>query len=403
MLVFNRPERGTYWRAYYLARELCRRGHRATVIATAPQERRRFRVAYEQHGRLALVEAPDMLPGSLRSGWDPWAAWARAAWLRGSQIDLIHAFECRPSVILPALAARRRLGVPLVIDWCDLFGRGGSVEERPNPLVRAALRPVETFFETRFRTQADATTVINHELGARAAALGVDPASIALLPNGCDTAGWELEPREQARAALGLPAHAPLNGYVGAMLARDAALLARAFDALHAQRPDARLVVVGYCNIAVEQLVRDPSTVLRTGPLDTPALRRYLRACTLGWLPLSDSGANRGRWPLKISTYMEGGLPFVTTAIGDLGAFVACYPAGLAAEPSPASIAAQTVALLDDPARAEALGAAGRRLAESELSWASMADVVEDVYCRVLGRQMINQATRQPPVVSNSL
>jgi len=383
MLVFNRPERGTYWRAYYIARELCRRGHHATIIATAPHERARFRVAYEQNGRLALVEAPDLLPGSLRSGWDPWACLARGAWLRLARIDLIHAFECRPSVILPALAARRRTGAPLVIDWCDLFGRGGSVEERPNRLIRTALRPVETFFETRFRTQANATTVINSFLGERAADLGVDPASITLVPNGCDAAGWELEPQPQARAALGLPPDTPLIGYVGAIFARDAVLLAQAFDQLHAQRRDTRLVMVGYCNIAIEQLVRNPATVLCTGPLDTPTLRRYLRACTLGWLPLNDSGANRGRWPLKLSTYMEAGLPFVTTAIGDLGDFVRRYPAGLAAAPTPAGIAAQTLALLNDPAYTAALGATGRHLAETDLSWASVADVVQDVYRRI--------------------
>jgi glycosyltransferase involved in cell wall biosynthesis len=384
MLVFNRRERGTYWRAYYLARELCQRGHYATIIATAPRERARFRVAYEQHGRLALVEAPDLLPGGLRSGWDPWACLARDAWLRMAHVDLIHAFECRPGVILPALAARRRTDAPLVIDWCDLFGRGGSVEERPSWLIRTALRPAESFFETRFRTQADATTVINQYLGQRAVDLGVDPASITLVPNGCDTTGWELEPQAQARTALGLPCDSPLIGYVGAIFARDAALLAQAFDRLHAQRRDARLVIVGYCNIGVERLVQNPAAVLRTGPLGTPALRRYLRACTLGWLPLSDSGANRGRWPLKLNTYMEAGLPFVTTAIGDLGDFVRRYPAGLAAAPTPADIAAQTIALLDDPARTAALGATGRHLAKTELSWASVADTLERVYRNVV-------------------
>ena len=73
-------------------------------------------------------------------------------------------------------------------------------------------------------------------------------------------------------------------------------------------------------------------------------------------------------------------LPFVTTTIGDLGAFVQRYPAGLSAAPTPDSIAGQTLALLDNPARAAALGATGRHLAETELSWARVADLVEDVY-----------------------
>lgn len=387
LLVFNQPERGTYFRAYHLARELARRGHTASLIYTAPRSRGRFAVRYAEGGRLAFVAAPDLTRGSLRSGWDPWAALARALWLRLSRSDIVHAFECRPSVILPALAAARPGGAGLVIDWCDWFGRGGSVEERPPGPARAALRVVETFFEERFRTCAAATTVINRTLGAKAAALGVPADSITLLPNGCDVSSAPvLEPRAAARAALGLPAHTPIVGYVGAIFARDARLLAAAFDRVRAARPDARLAVLGYCNVAVEELVADPGAVIRTGPLDEPTLRRYLRACDQAWAPLCDSGANRGRWPLKLSTYMELGLPFVTSAIGDLPDFLARYPAGLAAAPEPGAFAAAALGLLDSPERAEQLGRAGRRFAEGELSWSRVADTVEALYRRVIGR-----------------
>lgn len=384
MLLFNLPGRGTYWRAYHFADALAQRGHQVTLLVTATAERKRFRVQYAHAGGLALIEAPDLLWGSLRSGWDPWASLLRMAWLASTRFDLLHAFECRPSVILPALATRLRTGIPLVIDWSDWFGRGGSVEERPNRLQRAILRPVETFFETRFRRYAAATTVINRLLGERAVALGVPPASITLIPNGCDVTGWELESQATVRTALNLPATAPLIGYVGSIFPRDARLMAQAFDQLHRGRPDARLLVLGYCNIAVEELVRCPQAVLRTGPLDTPTLRRYLRACSVGWLPLSDTGANRGRWPLKLNSYMEVGLPFVTTAIGDLGNFVQRYPAGVATAPEPGALAAQTGALLDDAAHLATLGATGRRLAETELSWRSVTDLVETVYEKVL-------------------
>lgn len=384
MLVFNQPYRGTYWRAFYIGRELCRRGHTVTLLMTAPEERLRFHVTYECEGRLALVEAPDLLSGSLRSGWDVWASLLRSAWLHITDFDIIHAFECRPTVILPALFARQFSDAPLVIDWCDWFGRGGSVEERQNPVQRALLRPVETFFEEHFRTYADATTVINRFLGERARMLGVPTDSITLILNGSDTDGWELESRQQARTMLGLAQEIPLICYVGAIFERDAQFLAKAFDHLHSQRPDVHLIILGYCNVAVEQLVHNPATVIRTGPLDTPMLRRYLRASTVGWLPLSDSGANRGRWPLKMNTYMEAGLPFVTTSVGDLGDFVRQYQAGIATAPEPQALARATLALLDDQAQLEQLGATGRQLAETELSWARVADVALGVYQTLL-------------------
>jgi glycosyltransferase involved in cell wall biosynthesis len=382
LLVFNLPQRGTYFRAYHLGRELARRGYSCTLIYTAPQERGRFAVRYEERGRLALVAAPDLLPGSLRSGWDPWAALARTLWLRGGRFDLVHAFECRPAVILPALSTART--APLVIDWCDWFGRGGSVEERRPGLARTILRPLETFFEERFRTHATATTVINSVLHQKAEQLGVLPERITLIPNGCavDTTG-EPEPIDVARAALGLPITAPIIGYAGAIFARDAELMAAAFNRVRAARPDARLLVLGYTNVAIERLVAHPEAVVRTGPLDAAELRRALRACDLGWVPLSDSGANRGRWPLKISSYMEQGLPIVTTAVGDLDAFFARYQAGVATAPTAAAFAEATLTLLDDSPRRTALGATGYALAAGELSWARIADRLENVYAKL--------------------
>lgn len=381
LIVFNLPERGTYFRAYHFGRSLARRGHQVTLIYTAPVERARFHVDYAEGGRLALVAAPDLLRGSLRSGWDLWGGLARTAWLRAARFDLVHAFECRPTVLLPALAAKYTRQVPLVIDWCDWFGRGGSVEERRGKLQRAVLRPVESFFEENFRTWADATTTINSVLAGRAVALGVPESSITLLPNGCDVSEvGALEPPIAARQALGLPEGIPLIGYAGSIFARDARLLADAFDLVHAARSDARLLVLGHCNIAIEELVRAPQAVLRTGLLEAGVLRRYLRACDIGWVPLCDSGANRGRWPLKISSYMELGLPSITSAVGDLGLFMQRYPVGLAAAPDAADFAARSLELLADGERAAELGANGRRLAETELSWERMTDIVEEVY-----------------------
>lgn len=380
MLVFNQPERGTYWRAYYLARALCQRGHSVLLIATAPKHRWRFHLTYEQQGRLAIVEAPDWLGGSLRTGWDLWSVLARTAWLAMGGVDVIHAFECRPAVILPALATRRRTGAPIVIDWCDLFGKGGSVEERSNVVIRTLLRPIETFFETHFRRYANATTVINHTLARYALSVGVAPTSITLIPNGSNPVEGELELSESARLALGLSPDIPIIGYVGSIFAQDARLLAEAFNQVHRQRPEVQLLVIGYCNVAIEQLVDTPGAVKRTGPLSNEKVTQYLRACTLGWLPLCDSGANRGRWPLKINTYMEIGLPFVATAVGDIGPFIERYPVGVAVGPDADQLAQRTLELFTEPQLLAELGTLGRHLAQTAFNWATIADQVEQIY-----------------------
>ena len=48
----------------------------------------------------------------------------------------------------------------------------------------------------------------------------------------------------------------------------------------------------------------------------------YISACDIGWLTLCDSGANRGRFPMKTHDFMAAGVPLLVTDVGDLGEMV---------------------------------------------------------------------------------
>ncbi len=384
MLLFGTVGKGTYWRALQLARSLARRGHTLTVLATSRDRRLRFDTRPDIQAGVTLVETPDILWGPLRSGWDPWNVVARIGWTRGRQFNLVHAFESRPTSIFPALYWQRRRSTRLVLDWCDWFGRGGSVEERPNPLVRAVLRPVETFFEDRFRTWADGTTVINSLLCRRAIELGVAPKTILYLPNGSNVDELHPIPQAEARRVLGWPEGVPVIGYIGAIFERDAVLMAQAFDQIRQAKPKAQLLLVGYCNVAVEKLVAAPEAIRRTGHISYDEINCYLSACDVCWLPLRDSGANRGRYPLKINDYMAVGRPVVATAVGDVADLVRRGEFGLLASDQPDDLAHQVLTLLRDPPRRAVMGRRARRLAEAEFTWDQIGGKLERFYQQVL-------------------
>lgn len=392
MLVFNVAGKGTYWRALGLGQALVARGHSVTLLAISPAARRGFHVRAEKG--ITVVETPDLLPGSLRSGWDLWDVVNRITWLRSRTFDLVHAFEGRPVALLPALYMQKARGLPLVMDWCDWFGRGGSVEERPNPIVRAALRPIETFFEESFRNMADGSTVINTVLRQKATELGVQPSRILLLPNGANVTEIDPGDRIDARRRLGLPLDAPLIAYTGAIFQRDALLMAKAFDQIHGKRPDSRLLLVGYCNVALERLVRTPEAVIRTGPVSYQGLVENLVAADLGWLPLRNSGANRGRSPLKLSDFMAAGRPIVATDVGDLGALLRQEPIGRLAPDEPGALAEAVLSLLADEQEREQLGRNARQVAESKLAWSLMAERLEQFYLQIVGLRSASPAMR---------
>lgn len=381
MSLYNQVGKGTYWRALALAQELGARGHQVTLLAISP--RRRWGFDVRSTAGVTVVETPDLLPGSLRSGWDPWDGLSRIGWLRGRTFDLVHTFENRPVALLPALYLHRRQGIPLLSDWCDWFGRGGSVEERPNPLLRGLLRPVETFFEEVPRRGADGATVINSVLYQKAISLGVPPQRILLLPNGSNVRDIVPGDRAAARKRLGLPLDAALIAYTGAIFQRDARLMAAAFDRVHRARPGTRLLMVGYCNAAIEDLVQVPGSVIRSGPISYRGLNDYLAACDLGWLPLSDSGANRGRFPLKFNDFLAAGRAIVATDVGDLGAWMRRESIGRLVPDEPDALAHAVLGLLADDAERERLGRHARQVAEERAAWSRMGEKLEQFYRQV--------------------
>lgn len=391
MLVFNQIGRGTYWRALHLGRYLVRRGHEVTLMATS--QAARLHLSEREVNGVQLVETPDSLSGSFRSGWDPWNTARRIRWLRGRSFDLIHAFEMRPVVLLPALAARKQ-GAPLVTDWCDWFGRGGSVEERPNVLLRLLLRPVETFFEERFRTRADAATVINSILRQKVLDLGMPADRVLLFPNGADLEGIRPQDRAEARRRLGLPLDVKIAAYTGALFRRDAVLMAAAFDRIHATQPRARLLLIGYCNLSVETMVRASEAVWRTGPVNSQQLADYLSASDVGWLPLADCGANRGRFPMKLNDFMAAGLPVAASDVGDVGALLREENIGRLAPAQPEPMANAVLTLLADAAEREQLGRRARHVAEARFAWSLIGEQVAHFYETVMERNAARETQR---------
>ncbi len=385
MICFGVTGKGTYWRALKLARGLARHGHTLTVMSTAPKERRHFVTSADKQIGVTLVESSDWMRGALRSGWDPFNTWMRLRWRREQKFDLVHAFESRPTVIYPALAWQRR-GAKLILDWCDWFGKGGSVEERPNPLTRTVLRPVETYFEDHFRSRADGTTVINSTLRERATRLGIPASQIFDLPNGSDVDVLHPLSQQESRQQLGWSPDDRVIGYLGAIFQRDAQLLTQAFDRVRQQEPRARLLVAGYCNIALENLVRVPEAVIRTGPLSYEQINVYLAACDVCWLPLCDSGANRGRFPMKLSDYMAVGKPVVATAVGDVVKWVQQGEFGVLCQDTPDDLAEKTFALWRDSRDLTAMGQRGRDFAEREFRWEQIANRLERFYEDVLNQ-----------------
>jgi len=377
-IVFNRVGQGSYWRAYHFGRVLARRGHDVTIMATSPN--RRTGVQTSQIENMQLVEMPDLFSGQLRSGWDPWNILNRLFWLRQHKFDLVYAIEARPTVIYPALYLHRIRKIPLVLDWADWLGHGGSVEERSNPLVRAILSPIETFFEQHFRLEADGTSVICNTLREKALSLGVDPESLRLIPDGSDLDSLYFVSVEQARLLSRYPPNEFIIGYVGSIFRGDAELMVEAFDLVASRELSTRLLIVGNCPLDLRKISRYPHAIRQTGPVSAEDLFSHLASCNVFWLPLRDTNANRGRWPYKLNDYLALGRPIVATPVGDVKTLFETEEIGLLCPAQPEALAEQTLKLFADKELCARLGLRARRVAETRFNWERLTDELEELY-----------------------
>lgn len=369
---------GTFFRAYNFGRELARRGHEVDLVSISPH--RRYYFDREFRDGMTIWGSPDLLWGRGRTGWDVWDCMRRLQFIRRHEWDIVHAFDSRLVVIGPALFARAR-GTPLVLDWADWWGRGGTIEERPpSGALRALVRPFETFFEERFRLLADATTVICSALQQRAMSHGISSDRILRLPQGSDVDNVTPGDRLESRQHLNLPSDAPLIGYLGVLNQSDAKLLFQTFDEVHRRRPDVRMLMIG--NPQVKLPVND--AILATGFVSREQMADYLAACDLLLLPLKDTIASRGRWPSKINEYFAAGRAIVATNVGDSGELFTRYPIGKATADTPEAMADAVLELLQDDVALAAMGKCARELAERVFAWPILTDGLEAYYRQVI-------------------
>lgn len=370
---------GTFFRAFHFARALVERGHEVTVMAISPTHR--VQMTETEASGVRMIETPDLFWGTARSGWDPWDTFRRTVRVRRSSWDVVHAFDSRPAVVLPALAAQRR-GAALVMDWADWWGRGGTIEERhAGASLRSLVRPVETYFEEAFRTCAQATTVISRALESRAVSLGVAPQSILRLPGGSDTAKVQPLDRRECRRALGLDPYTPLVSYLGVLTKSDAGLLFDTFAAIERSRPDCRFAMIGHHKSRPPAL----AALTETGFVSFERMITWLGASDVLLLPLKATVASRGRWPSKINDYLAAGRPVVATTVGDVTDLFERHAIGRLTADTGEAMARGVTELLEDPAEIERLGVNARHVAESELAWPILAERLEAHYRNVRG------------------
>lgn len=292
-----------------------------------------------------------------RPGLDPGFVPRLARLLRADGIELFHGHEFLMNVY-GGLAARL-MGIPRV-----------STVHGPRYVTERGRRRVA--YRWLHRGGMRLVAVSGHLAEHLSEGLGLPLAAIDVVPNGVPLPAPAPDPgeaRRRARAELELPADGPLVLAVGNLYpVKDHARLLRAA----ARLPGVRVAVAGRGG-EEESLRRQAESLGIAERVHLLGLRddvdRLLTAADLFTQPSRSEGL-----PLAVLEAMAAGLAVVATDVGGMGQAVIDGETGvLIPADDEGALPRALGALLDDPARAERLGAAGRRRVEAEFSVEAMA------------------------------
>jgi glycosyltransferase involved in cell wall biosynthesis len=213
---------------------------------------------------------------------------------------------------------------------------------------------------------------------------------VQVLPNGVDVDRFQVLERRSACQRAGLDPAGRYVVFVGLLAGWvDFPVLLRAFALVAADRPDARLVIVGDGpeRRLVESLRDDLGVgdrVVLTGFVpDRDLVSQYIGASTVCVMAHRAAVLDRiGVSPVKLAEYLAAGRAVVGLHIPGASEVLETSGGGVSVPPDPIAMAEAIGELLDDPERADALGRAGRLAAEGMYSWSSVVrrtlDLIDD-------------------------
>ena len=344
-------------------------------------EVRTFRYAPARAERLGYgrsLEADERVRGAALAVAPLYALAARRAvrrLLARRRFDLYQAHWLVPNAVAAPGRPRR---TPLAV---GLHGSDVFLAERPP--YRAAAR--------RALARARLLTGCSPELVERVCALGFPAERARVIPYGVDVAAFAPDGgRGRWRAELGIPENAPLVLAVGRLATKKGFhVLMQAAPAVLASRPDAHLVIAGSGDRLPELRAAAAPFAGRVhfpGAVAHDALPELFRSADIFVLPaVHDGKGNVDGLPNVILEAMASGLPVVASGISGIPLAVEDGRTGLLVpEGDAGALAAALLCLLADPAARRAMGEAGRRKAERELTWDAIAARYRAAYAEAL-------------------
>lgn len=383
-------------RPYSFIRALARRGHRITLICGANADDSAAlntlreicaRVVTVHVGKVemawnALRAIPGDLPFQAALSFGPSLLNAIRAEDRAGRFDIAHIEHLRAAALGYALQH-----TPAVLDSVDsislLFERAlrGSPSRKSRAMALLDLARTR-IYEASYTDQFEHVVVSSPEdawaLRLLRETYHLQPAGatherLTVVPNGVDLEYFAPQPIPRAPATLVFSGKMSYHANEAAALF----LVQEIMPLVWARRADAQVVIAGSSPPPSVRALAADTRVNVTGYLDD--LRPAIAGATLAVAPL--------RYGVGIQNKVLEAMALATPVVAArqaARALLAHEGRDILLAEQAAEYADAIVTLLDDPARAAALGASGRRYVEQRHAWDSAAERLESIYAAAI-------------------
>ena len=221
---------------------------------------------------------PDILKRRYRNGGlGPLDTIFRCLFLLNNKFNLVENFDHRPAVLYPALISKYLMKIPLVSEWTDLHGTGGSMSNR-SPALQRFIKPYEDITEQKSKKLPERLIVISQGLKERAIKIGIPEYKIRYIPGGADIDNIQPLPKKKVRKQFNLPMEKKLIGYT-AGTHYEIENVVRSVNAIQKNRSDVYFVTTGaYLGEKYRSLLFDEKRLIEMGFLDYDSYRFFLPA-----------------------------------------------------------------------------------------------------------------------------
>lgn len=380
---YNTPEMAGGPRAHGLATRFAAAGHQVTVLTTdrspAP-DAPRWRVASHEGVEVHWTPIRYSHGMSYRERLRAFLAFAWRGSRRARTIkpDVIFASSTPLTIAIPAVAAKRAHGTPLVLELRDLWPEAavaiGAIRGGPSLWAAEALE--------RFAYRhADRIIALAPRIAQGAILHGADPARLTLSTNAADPGSVSASDEAAARVRHGarIPPHAQIILYAGTLgMVNDCPWMARFARELVARVPTAWVVFLGdgKHREPIDAAAAGSDRIRCVGRVPRSDVGAWMKAASVGLCSCVEDPRLSADATNKVADYLGAGLPIAVNYGGSRTSRLSEAGAAIRLDRDPAIAARRMAARLADTSWLQSAGEASAALGRGEFGMEAIAGAV---------------------------